>query len=362
MALHRFEKRLQFDPMTSREITKLLGRIDECKGYWEAFRFLSPEYLARMKHAVIVSSSGSSTRIEGSHLSDDEVEQLLRDAKVRKLRTRDEQEVMGYIETIKDVFESWDAMKFSENLIRHIHAATLKHSEKDARHKGQYKFAPNRVEMIDAKGKVVGVIFDPTPPYLTAKEMQELTEWTRNQFAEKTYHPLLTIANFIYEYLAIHPFQDGNGRTSRILTNLLLLQYGYSFTPYVSHEKIIEDHKVDYYLALKKATTTWKKENEDITPWMLFILRMFAEQGEMAVALTKEDQTENLFSENQLAVWKTFRNGGTLSRKEIAEKTGVNIRTVDQVLRKLLTLKKIARIGKGRAVRYRTTERTTTQT
>lgn len=348
----RFEKRLQFGPETSREITKLLARIDECKGYWEAFQLLSPEYLAKMKHAVIVSSSGSSTRIEGSHLSDGEVEQLLRDAKVRKLRTRDEQEVLGYLEVIKDVFEAWDAMKFSESTIKHIHAAALKYSEKDARHRGRYKCAPNRVEAVDAKGKVVGVIFDPTPPYLTSKEMQELIEWTQKQFQEAIYHPLLIIAHFIFEYLAIHPFQDGNGRTSRILTNLLLLQHGYSFAPYISHEKLIEDHKVDYYLALKKSTTTWKKEKEDIAPWMLFILRMFGEHGEMAVALTKEDQTENLLSEHQLAVWKAFQGGKTLGRKTIAENTGVNIRTVDQALKKLLDLRKIAKIGKGRATRY----------
>ncbi|MEK7137150.1 MAG: hypothetical protein AAB853_02595 [Patescibacteria group bacterium] len=145
------------------------------------------------------------------------------------------------------------------------------------------------------------------------------------------------------------------GRTSRILTNLLLLQQGYSFAPYVSHEKIIEDHKVDYYIALKKSTTTWKKENETVVPWVLFILRMFVKQGEMAIALTKEDQTENLLSEKQLAVWKVFRGGMALSRKEISEKTEVNIRTVDQALRKILALKKIAQIGKGRAVRYRLT-------
>lgn len=352
MTSTRFEQRLQFTPDASREVTKLLARIDECKGYWEAFQLLSPEYLERMKRAVIISSSGSSTRIEGSHLSDEEVEQLLRTNKVRKLATRDEQEVMGYIETIKEVFDSWKAMRFSENLIKQIHSMTLKHSEKDARHKGQYKFGPNRVEAIDAKGKVVGIIFDPTPPHLTAKEMQELIEWTQEKLKVKTYHSLLIIANFIFEYLAIHPFQDGNGRTSRVLTNLLLLQQGYSFVPYVSHEKLIEDHKIDYYLALKRSTSTWKKKREDISPWMLFILRMFAEQGEMAVTLTKEDQMEQTLSENQLAVWKALQEGKAMSRKEIADASGVNIRTVEQAIKKLLDLKKIAQTGKGRATRY----------
>ena len=353
MPLHRFDQRLQFTPDTSREVTKLLARIDECKGYWEAFRLLSPEYLERMKQAVIISSSGASTRIEGAHLSDEEVERLLRTAKVRKLATRDEQEVMGYVETIKEVFDSWKAIEFSENFIKQIHAMTLKHSEKDARHKGQYKFGPNRVQAVDAKGKVVGIIFDPTPPHFTAKEMQELIEWTKEQLKEKKYHPLLVIANFIFEYLAIHPFQDGNGRTSRVLTNLLLLQQGYSFVPYVSHETLIEDHKIDCYLALKRTTSTWKKEKEDLSPWMLFILRMFAEQGEMAVALTKEDQTEQMLSKNQLAVWKSLQDGKTMSRKEVADTSGVNIRTVEQALKKLLELKKIVQIGKGRATRYR---------
>lgn len=352
MAQNRFDQRLQFTPGISREITKLLARIDECKGYWEAFRLLSPEYLERMKQAVIISSSGASTRIEGAHLSDEEVEQLLRTAKVRKLSTRDEQEVMGYVETIKEVFDSWKAMKFSANLIKQIHAMTLKYSEKDARHKGQYKFGPNRVQAVDAKGNLVGIIFDPTPPHLTQKEMQELIEWTQTQLKEHIYHPLLIIANFIFEYLAIHPFQDGNGRTSRVLTNLLLLQQGYSFVPYVSHEKLIEDHKVDYYLALKRTTSTWKKK-EDLFPWMLFILRMFVEQGEMAVALTKEDQTEQVLSENQLAVWKALQKGEVMSRKELADASGVNIRTVEQALKKLLDLKKIVQIGKGRATRYR---------
>lgn len=352
MASNRFDQRLQFSSNASREITKLLARIDECKGYWEAFQLLSPEYLARMQRAVIISSSGSSTRIEGSHLSDEEVEQLLRTAKIRKLATRDEQEVMGYVETLKEVFDSWKVMQFSENLIKQIHSMTLLHSEKDGRHKGQYKFGPNRVQAVDAKGNVVGIIFDPTPPHLTSKEMQELIEWTQSQLKEQVYHPLLIIANFIFEYLAIHPFQDGNGRTSRVLTNLLLLQQGYSFVPYISHEKLIEDHKVDYYLALKRTTSTWKKK-EDLSPWMLFILHMFVQQGEMAVALTREDQTEQVLSKHQLAVWKALQGGTTMGRKEIADVSGVNIRTVEQAIRKLLDLKKIMQIGKGRATRYR---------
>ncbi len=199
MLNNRFDQRLQsLLIQSSQEISKLLANIDECKGYWEAFRQLSPSYLERMKHSVIVSSSGSSTRIEGSILSDEAVEELLRSAKIRKLASRDEQEVMGYLETIKEVFESHEAMIFSENLIKYLHVKILKWSEKDTRHKGQYKFGSNRIEALDSEGKVVGIIFNPTPPHLTAKEMLELLEWTIEQLKKKNYHPLLINSNFIF--------------------------------------------------------------------------------------------------------------------------------------------------------------------
>ncbi len=285
-------------------------------------------------------------------MNDEEVEKLLKEAKIRKLATRDEQEVLGYSELIKEVFTSYDQISFSENTIKQFHQITLKYSEKDKKHKGIYKFGSNRVEAIDHNGKIIGIIFDPTPPHLVPKEMQELVEWTQQAFKNKTYHPFLIIANFIFEYLAIHPFQDGNGRTSRILTNLLLLQNGYSFTPYVSHEKIIEENKVDYYLSLKKTTSTWKSDNEDLTPWLFFFLDIVLKQGKFAVELTKKDQTEKYLSEKQNKIWQCFLEHKKLSRKEIGEKTGVNIKTIEQGLNKLLKMKKIERIGQGRATKY----------
>ncbi len=349
----RFFKRLVFKEETTKKIQKLLSKIDECRGYWSAFSSLSPQFLSNLKKSVIISSAGSSTRIEGSKLSDEQIEKMIRDSSIRKLSTRDKQEVNGYIELIKEVFSSYSSISFSEGTICQFHRITLKYSEKDVAHKGKYKTASNRVEMLDHQGKSLGIIFDPTPPYLVQKEMLELVEWTQKALKKKDEHPLLIIGNFIFEYLSIHPFKDGNGRTSRILTNLLLLQHGYEFVPYVSHEKIVEENKADYYIALRRASKNWKTANEDISEWILFFLEVLKIQGERAVRITTMEDVENFLSSNQILVWNCFLEGLEWSRKDLAEKTGVNIKTVEQILNKLLGMHKIKRIGAGRSTRYK---------
>jgi len=174
----------------------------------------------------------------------------------------------------------------------------LTHCEKDQRHRGQYKFGSNRVEAKDQSGNILGIVFDPTPPHLTAKEMQELIEWYQWTIQTKFKHPLINIANFIFEYLAIHPFQDGNGRTSRLLTNLMMLQHGYEFASLVSHESLIEQSKADYYLALNKTQKTWKSEQEDLSYWLIYIFNIFLKQADLAKQLLESDQFEYLLSES----------------------------------------------------------------
>ena len=211
------------------------------------------------------------------------------------------------------------------------------------------------MEAKDQSGNVVGVIFDPTPPHLTPKEMLELVEWLRWADSEGFKHPLIRIANFVFEYLAIHPFQDGNGRTSRLLTNLLLLQQGYMFTALVSHEKLIEARKTDYYLALNRAQSSWKSDAEDIYPWLIFFLEIVKAQATQALALIQSDTIESLLSEKQLALWQwaQSRNAPEFSRKDAVEALGFPPRTTESIIKKLLDLKRLERIGEGRSTRYR---------
>lgn len=346
----KFDKRIS---LISPEILSKIARIDELKGQWTAGATLNPYLLGQLKRSVLITSTGASTRIEGSKLSDEDVENLMRGLAVQKFADRDKQEVQGYFELLQNVFNAWESIKFSENSIKHLHQELLKYVEKDKTHRGQYKRGENRVEMVDAQGKRIGVLFDTTPAYLTPKYMQELVEWTQEVLKNKTYHPLLTVGNFLVEFLNIHPFTDGNGRLSRVLTNLLLLKEGYAYMPYVSHEKLVEDRKPDYYLALRKSQKTFKTKNESILDWLNFFLDIILEQSQQAINLLTSENIEPILSKKQLKVWEYLQGVKEATPQQIADRTKIARPTVNQTLTKLLKLKKVERLGLARSTRYR---------
>ena len=351
--ISRFNKRLILKPEIMHKVYALITQIDELKGEWKMGSNLSPQTLGRLKKSVIITSTGSSTRIEGALLNDEQVEKLLGGLEIHKLNTRDEQEVAGYAELLTNVFNSYKNIKLTESVIKHFHKELLKYSDKDIAHRGNYKKSPNRVEAKDNDGNIVGVLFDPTPPHLVAKEMSELISWTNTALSLKEVHPLIIITNFIFEFLAIHPFQDGNGRLSRILTNVFLLKQGYEFMPYTSHEKFVEDNKKEYYLVLNKTQKTWKTKKENISLWLLFFLEIFLAQTKMANKLMTEESMEVLLTEKQLLVWNYILKNDMFTPKQIRENLTMPAPTVQQVLNKLLRMKKIERLGAGRGIRYR---------
>ncbi|NGX40293.1 MAG: Adenosine monophosphate-protein transferase SoFic [Candidatus Anoxychlamydiales bacterium] len=350
MVKNRFEQRLN---SLSSELWTKIAQIDELKGRWIAGIQLSSQVLGRLKRSILITSTGASTRIEGARLSDEDVEKLMRGLDIQKFTDRDKQEVKGYFELLENVFNSWKSIKLSESTIKHFHKELLNYVKKDKIHRGEYKKNENKVHMIDKAGKSIGVLFDTTKAFLTPKEMQELVEWTRDAFLEKKNHPLLIIANFIVEFLQIHPFQDGNGRLSRILTNLLLLKTGYLYMPYVSHEKLIEDNKPDYYMALRKSQKTFKTSHETITSWLDFFLEILLQQSKIAIELLSQENIEKILSVKQLAIWQYLQTVDEATPKEIMQKTKISRPTVNQVLDKLIRLKKIERLGLGRSTRYR---------
>lgn len=351
----KFIKRFNFKNINeAQKIQGFIAEIERYRGMWTAGVTLSPQILTVLKKSTVITSAGSSTRIEGAKLTNEEIEKLFKSGlKIKKFSTRDEQEVAGYKELLENVFEAWQTIKFSENTIKHFHKELLKYSDKDQGHFGNYKFGENKVAAYDKSGKIVGIIFEPTSPHLTPKEMNELMEWTQKALEEKLIHPLLVIGNFILEFLAIHPFQDGNGRTSRVLTNLLLLKTGFDFVPYVSHEKFIEDNKDAYYLALNKGQKDLKTDEPNIVPWLLFFLEVIRDQAKMAVELSQKERIENLLSEKQLAVWRLIQEKKETTPKEIREALNMPTVTILQILNKLLDMKKIERLGAGRSTRYK---------
>ncbi len=337
----------------SQNLWAIINQIDELKGRWIGGAEINPQALGRLKRSVLVTSTGASTRIEGAKLSDEDIEKMMRGLSMQKFTDRDKQEVQGYYELLDNVFNSAEKIPFSESSIQHLHKELLKYVEKDKFHRGEYKKSENRVEMVNEIGQSIGVLFDTTPAWLTPKEMLKLVEWTREAIILKEIHPLIIIGNFLVEFLNIHPFTDGNGRLSRVLTNLMMLKAGYTYMPYVSHEKLIEDNKTEYYLALRKSQKTLKTDKSNIMPWLEFFFSVLLTQARKAIELLSKENIEKLLSPKQLLVWQYLVEVSEATPGEISKIAKVARPTVSQALDTLLRLKKVERIGQGRTTRYR---------
>jgi Fic family protein len=260
------------------EILSLIAELDEFKGAWKALGQLAPEQLNSLKHVATIESIGSSTRIEGSRLSDREVELLLSNLSINKFSTRDEQEVAGYAEVMNLIFQNHENIPFTENYVQQLHNELLKYSEKDYWNRGNYKKSPNHVEAFSPDGKSLGEVIETATTFDTPFRIAASMDWTTQSYKEKKLHPILITAIFIVEFLAIHPFQDGNGRLSRVLTTYLLLKFGYLYVPYCSLEAVVEQSKDSYYLTLRQTQGTLKTENPNWQPWVLFFLQVLQQQ------------------------------------------------------------------------------------
>ena len=336
------------------DILQLIAEIDEFKGQWLALKTLSPERLQQLRKIATIESVGSSTRIEGANLSDVQVETLLSNLGSTAFKTRDEQEVVGYAEAMDLVFQAYEDLHLTENHIRQLHQTLLRHSVKDERHRGSYKTLPNHVVAKDADGREIGVVFATATPFDTPGEIEELVRWATKAFAESAMHPLLIIAVFNVIFLAVHPFQDGNGRLSRILTTLLLLRAGYEYVPYASLESIVEDNKDLYYKALRRTQTTLGDDAPDWEPWLGFFLRCLKKQkANLTVKVEREKSADDsALSLLSVQVLKLLGEHERLTIAQMVEFTGANRNTLKVRLRELVNGGRIRRHGKARATWY----------
>lgn len=335
------------------EILSLISATDEFKGAWRAFGTIAPERLAALRRIATIESVGSSTRIEGSKLSDRDVERLMAGLAGQSFTSRDEQEVAGYAQLMDLVFESWPYIPLTENHIQQLHRDLLKHVGKDDAHRGRYKTHTNTVVARDADGKLIGVVFETATPSDTPRLMTELLAWYRAEKDSKTLHPLLAIAVFVVTFLAIHPFEDGNGRLSRILTTLLLMQAGYAYVPYSSLESIIEQNKGSYYIALRQTQLTIRTDQPDWQPWVQFFLRSLHAQVKR---LEKKVETEKIIlavlPELSLQILELVRAHGRITMQTAVQLTGANRSTAKKHMQKLVDAGHLAQHGAGRGVWY----------
>jgi Fic family protein len=301
-----------------------------------------------------IESVGSSTRIEGAKLTDREVEKLLGRLKARSFSTRDEQEVAGYAHVMETVFSSHEGIPITENHVSQIHAMLLKYSTKDSRHRGEYKKLANHVEAFDESGKSIGVVFQTSSPFDTPQDMRRLMDWTKKAIEERKLHPLIVVGIFKVVFLPIHPFQDGNGRLSRVITTLMLLRSGYAYVPYSSLESIIEQNKEAYYLSLRRTQGTLKKRSPDWSPWLAFFLKSLLQQKRaLETKVEREKVMRSALSELAIKIIELATEHGQISVADIVNSTNAPRATVKKRLTDLVKSGHLSQGGKGRASRYR---------
>jgi Fic family protein len=335
-----------------------IAELDEFKGTWTIFEYLRPEQLKALKKVSTIESIGSSNRIEGNKLSDEEIEKLLSRISRKSFKSRDEEEVAGYAELMNTIFDDYSVIPLSENYIKQLHQILLKYVGKDERHRGEYKKISNSVAAFDADGKELGVVFETAAPFDTPRLMEELIGWTCKNLDDTFLHPLIVIGVFIVHFLSVHPFQDGNGRISRALTTMLLLKRGYSYVPYSSIESIIEAGKEGYYRALRRTQKNIWSGKVDYEPWLSFFLTALQKQKkhlEQKITAFKAADDMKL-SHTARAILALFDDKAEWTIPEITEAFDGNMETIRKSIKSLVGNGYLAKHGTTKGAWYEKAE------
>jgi Fic family protein len=346
------QTKLSFDSEVYQQLSQQLSVLDTFRGSWKVRESQQGQYLKELRKIATIESTGSSTRIEGARLTDEEVEKLLTSVKITRFESRDEQEVAGYYDAVKVILENYADIEISERYIHQLHGILLKHSDKDQPHRGKYKTSSNRVVANYPDG-TQRTLFDPTPPHLTPMEMQQLIEWLNERMEKKDMHPLVYIAGFVYEFLSIHPYKDGNGRLSRLLTTLLLMKHGYEFIQYVSFESVIESTKDDFYRLLMEGQQNRYKDEERISSWMLFFMQSLITLTERLDAKYEAfSKLRTALNKRQQQVLDFVRNNEPVQLRDIEKALKESRNTLKKDLAYLVKEKLLLKTGDRKGTRY----------
>ncbi|MBS4039565.1 MAG: Fic family protein [Flavobacteriales bacterium] len=329
------------------KLINLISKIDRFDANWTAIERKEKQSLKELKTIATVRSVGASNRIEGNKMSDEEVDVLLQEIDITKLTDRDSQEVVGYFEVLDLISESYKSIIVSESHIKSLHNSLMKYSAKDQWHKGNYKMHSNAVEATFPDG-TKQIVFQTTEAgFATEEAMRQLIHWYNS---ESEVHTLIKVASFVYDFLSVHPFQDGNGRISRLLSTLLLLKNGYNWIQYVSFEHEIENRKNEYYQVLRSCQA--QRPNEDVTEWILFFLNCLSNiQSQLMIKLQKSG-LETQLSFKEKSIYTIIQNRPNIQSGEISDKLAIPAPTVKRILSELVKKELIEKQGNGRNVSY----------
>ncbi len=345
--------KLSFGSEVYQKLSQQLSMLDTFKGSWKEKESKQGQYLKELRKIATIESTGASTRIEGASLTNQEVGKLLASIKVARFATRDEQEVAGYYDALEVILENYTEIEISERYIHQLHGILLKHSDKDRSHRGNYKTSSNKV-LANYPDGTQRTLFDPTPPHLTPVEMPQLIDWLNERMAKRDMHPLVFIAGFVYEFLSVHPYKDGNGRLSRLITTLLMMKQGYEFIQYVSFENVIESTKDEYYRVLIDGQQNRYKDNERIDSWVLYFMQCLITLTERLEAKYETySKLKTALNNRQQQVLDFIRDHEPVQVRDIKKALGEYSRnTLKKDLAYMVKEKLILKTGDRRGTRY----------
>jgi len=329
------------------DLIGLISKIDRFDASWSSIEKREGQSLKQLKSISTIRSVGASTRIEGSKMSDAEVDVLLKNIDITKLEDRDSQEVVGYFDTLDIITESYQDINITESSIKNLHNILLKHSKKDSWHKGDYKQHSNAVEANYPDG-TKRIIFETTEAgFPTEDAMRSLFKWYKT---DKETHPLVKCASFCYEFVSIHPFQDGNGRLSRLIASLLLLKNGYKWIQYVSFEHEIDSKKEEYYRVLRNCQS--QRPNENITEWISFFFNSLLNIQNQLLQKLESSGLQSQLSPKEKSILTFIGNHSGCKSGDIAKKLDIPNPTVKRILSNLIERNLIEKHGNGPGTNY----------
>lgn len=330
------------------DLLNAMSKIDRFGGAWlDIEKREGYKTLKELRSVATVFSVGASTRIEGSKMTNDEVKVLIENVKIEKLVERDQQEVLGYFNALDVIIESYRDIPISESNIKNLHNMLMKFSDKDQWHKGNYKQLSNSVEANNPDGSKTTIFHTIAPGIETEDLMRQLIEWYNSDTVTT---PIIKVALFVYEFLSIHPFQDGNGRLSRLLGTLLLLKHDYSWIQYVSFEHEIESRKLDYYAVLMECQQ--KRPGENITTWVHFFLECVLTIQDKLMQKLDVQKNENQMSPREKMIYRFIESNPGTKSSEIAEKLDIPLPTVKRILSDMTEGKFLRKYGSGVGTNY----------
>ena len=346
--MREFDFKTAAEKLLTNDIVNMLGFIHEYKGQQNLFIEAKADVLSHLLEIAKIQSTEASNRIEGIYTSDERLKKIVLDKTMP--RTRNEREIAGYRDVLNTVHENFNHIPIRDTFLLQLHRDLYKFE--NATNGGKFKTVDNVIEEEDAKGNKF-VRFKPLPAWETPEAIMNLCAAYNEAVNKSEADPLLIIPMFIIDFLCIHPFNDGNGRISRLLTLLLLYQNGYIVGKYISLEKLIERTKDNYYDALQESSQGWLEEKNDYEPFVKYILgiitgayREFFDRAQIVEEkkVSKPDRIEELIK-NHL---------GTITKSEIVDATpGISSTTIQRTLTDLVKAEKIIKIGNGRYTKYK---------